>query len=137
MPRPRGRQARPSLGAGHRSAARGAMGRAGVRRNNRRQARVFREKGGNRMTKEIAELDKHREEMGAALAEARDELDRTSGEDSLSVGNLLREISEEIEDWDKEADAHRQGTATESPHGLTERAQRIKLRLMNLRSQET
>ena len=89
------------------------------------------------MADKITELEKQREEMGAALAEARDELQRSETPDRLRIGNVLKEISEEIEQWDRDVAERAKGEGLHEPHGLTERARQIHLKLMNLRSIDT
>ena len=86
------------------------------------------------MSQDFTALAQHREEMGAALAEARDNVRRCQAHSDRVISGDLRELEHEIELWDRDVGDLARDASEDSPQVLAARAERIKLRLITLHS---
>ncbi len=78
-------------------------------------------------------LEEHKTQLQEDLSALQDELQRRKDKDSLKVGNALKAISREIDDW--ESTARETDESDESTNQyLLERARELRSRLVQMRS---
>lgn len=85
------------------------------------------------MARFSTELEEHKTQLQADLSGLEDDLQRRKDKDQLRVGNMLKTLSREINDWEKEArEADESDESTQ--RYLMEKARELRSKLVKIRS---